>query len=369
MCFLNGMLIVLGVLAALFCIEAGLTLSSNIFLSRQRFKYNAISRKYFDSNKTEGSFKILCLGDSSTYGSGVAIPYSYPFQLSKLLNRRSPSFEVTVISTGGTNTSQFANRYDNFLGTDNYDLVIFQAGINDVNRLAECNAPIYTNYGQLRRITDSRLFNLVRFFLGYKKAVSAGIDCLHAKNYGIGTRFFLDEGSLKLFHYNLNKIANISKRHNVTLWLQDYHADGWMHPEKVLYEVYDELGLHVIHQKKIFDYAQGIRMTGRDGWHPNCYGYFVIARLIYNNMIEHGMAQGKKYNLYSEIDKIRGYIKNKGEGYQYIADNGSKFNEKEFIRVLKRIGIDIDKSDSGVGKFRISGVFDFDKNSETGRGF
>ena len=361
--FLNGTLIIFGIVLGLCCVEASLTLSGKILLSWQSFQYRTISKKYFSPLKAKKSFKILCLGDSSTYGQGVEIPYSYPFQLSKLLNQQSPSFEVTVASTGGVNTSQLANRYENFLKTDNYDLVVFQAGINDVHAFRECSLSLYSKDSNFQWFINSKLFNLVKLFFADKKALPAdGFDLMHAERYGIGKYLFLDEVSLyKLFRYNLNKIVRLSKKYKVALWAMDYHTVGWMQPEIVLYKVYKELGLEVIHQKEIFDYAQGIRMRGADGWHPNCYGYFVIARLIYNNLVDHGIVQGKKYELHSEIDRIREYIQNKKEGYECLVVDGSQFNEKNFIKTLKNIGITFDKSDIDAVNFRINGVFDFDK--------
>lgn len=359
-CFVNGTLIIFGIAVGLFCIEFGLTLSGKILLNWQNYQYSSISKKHFYPVKVKKSFKILCLGDSSTYGSGVEISYSYPFQLLKLLNQQSPLFELTVISTGGINTSQIANRYEDFLKTDSYDLVIFQAGVNDVHRLKESRVPIYTKYNNLRWVIDSKLFNLIKMLFSDKKHQVADIDFRQARKYGIGAYLFLDRSNLKkIFRYNLDKIVKISKKNNISLWVQDYHSSGWMRPEVVLYEVYKELGLKVIHQKEIFDYAQGIRLRGNDGWHPNCYGYFVIARLLYNEMVDYGIVQGEKYDLNLEMDRIHDYIKAKKEGYQYIRDDGSKFDENSFIKTLSNIGIGFDKTEVDVGKFRIKGIFDF----------
>ncbi len=360
--FLNGTLIILGIVVGLCCIEVGLSLSGKILISWQGFQYRAISKKYLSPVKTRKSFKILCLGDSSTYGSGVQIPHGYPFQLSKLLNQQFPSFEVTVISSGGTNTSQFANRYEAFLKTDNYDLIIFQAGVNDVHKFSECNISLYTKDYNLQWLANSRLFSFIKIIIGNKRALPEQSDFRQAVKYGIGKYLFLDKASLnKLFRYNLSKICALSKKNNVALWVMDYHSSGWMSPEIVLYKVYKELGLEVIHQKNVFDYAQGIRIRGRDGWHPNCYGYFIIARLIHNNMIDHGIVQRKKCDIYSEIDMIRDYIQNKKAGYQYLIDDGSKFDEENFIKTLKNIGIMLDTSDIDLGPFRIKGIFDFNK--------
>jgi len=179
--FLNGTLIIFGLVVGLCCVEFGLTLSGKILLSWQSFQYRTISKKYFSPVKVKKSFKILCLGDSSTYGRGVEISYSYPFQLSRLLNQQSPSFEVSVISTGGINMSQLTNRYENFLKTDNYDLVIFQAGVNDVHRFRECKMSLYTKNYNLQWVTDSKLFNLIKSISCKRRLKKFGRMRLHVR--------------------------------------------------------------------------------------------------------------------------------------------------------------------------------------------
>lgn len=355
--FLNAVLVILGTLAGLVLAEIALNLSGKIVLGWQNSSYRAISNKSYIPIDPNKKFKILCLGDSSTYGSGVKIQYSYPYQLSELLNKQSSQFEVSVISTGGTNSSEFANRYEKFLKTDQYDLVIFQAGINDVHRLQECNIPLYTQHPFWAWLAGSRLFNLVKTYLIDREGFSNEID----KKYGLGSFLFLDSSSLHdLYRRNLNKIADVSRKNGVILWVQDYHTPGWHRPENVLYKVYKEQDLEVIHQKEIFDYAHGIRMRGHDGWHPNCYGYFVIARLVYNNMVDHGMIRSEKYDLHTEIDHIRAYIRDKGQGYQFLEDSNRPFDENKFIRAMRNIVPDLDDPKQKAGNFRINGIFDFD---------
>lgn len=360
--FLNFGLVILGIILGLCIAEGVLDLSGKIALSWQSYKDRTISQNCFLPNNGKRNFKILCVGDSSTYGRGERITYSYPYQLSQLLNQHSPSFEVSVISTGGVNSSQIANRLEKYLKTDNYNLIILQAGINDIHHFQECNIPIYTQYPHIWKwLARSKLFNLVKMSLIDRKVFSGDIDFYQPDKYGIGRFLFLDRSSLyDLFRYNFNKIISISREHNVMLWVQDYHTQGWLQPETVLYKVYAESGLEVIHQNEIFNYAQGIRMRGKDRWHPNSYGYFVIARLIYNNMVDHGIIQGQKYDLRSEIDRIKEYIQNKKEGYQFIEDSPLAYNKKNFRETLKNIVNGFDGPDRDAGKFRKNGIFDFD---------
>jgi len=337
--FINSALIILGIFIGLFSAEAILFLGGKVYLNWESSSYDTISNKYSTPVKTKKNFRILCLGDSSTYGLGEKLSYSYPCQLSKLLNQRSSSFEVTVISAPGINTSQIANRYDKFLRTGPYNVVIFQAGVNDVHHFQECHIPMYTHSPHLWEwLSNFRLLNLIKTAIIDQKISAQDIDFLRSEQFGVGTYLFLDNSALyELFQHNLRKIIAISRKYNVELWVQDYHTKGWGDPQRVLSKVYSELGLEVVHQEEIFDYGHDIRMRGKDNWHPNSYGYFVIARLIYNNMIDHGIIQGVKYDLHSEIDKIRGYIKNKKEGYQFLVDDGSVFDEKNFVKILKNI--------------------------------
>jgi len=52
--------------------------------------------------KREGEYRILCLGDSFTFGMGVNIPQSYPKVLEKILLEHNPRYRVINGGTGGS---------------------------------------------------------------------------------------------------------------------------------------------------------------------------------------------------------------------------------------------------------------------------
>jgi len=292
---INIFLLVGSIILAFGLAEALLTLGEKIHANYQQVSNQAMIQKRSADINVKEKFKILCVGDSSTVGEGADTKHNYPYQLSKLLNRQSPKFEVAVISTGGTNSSQVANRFEKFLETDNYDLVILQIGINDIHKFKECNVPLYAKRGIYQWLMQSKVFNLIRMSLslGMKK-FAEDIDHRHPKRYGIGTELFLDQATLAgLYRQNFSKIVSVCKRKKVELWVQDYHTNGWLYPEKVLYKVYQEQGLNIVHQRKVFKDANGIQVRSADHWHPNSYGYFVIACIIYNKMIDEGILKGR----------------------------------------------------------------------------
>lgn len=56
--------------------------------------------KEFSIKKPVGVFRILCLGDSFTFGSGVALEETYPKTLERSLNAKKPHRPIEVINAG-----------------------------------------------------------------------------------------------------------------------------------------------------------------------------------------------------------------------------------------------------------------------------
>ena len=81
--------------------------------------------------KPAGTFRILCLGDSTTFGWSVADDETYPFQLEKLLRERYPGRPVQVLNLGVTGYTSLQGR--ELFRSENFrpDLVVFAFGPND----------------------------------------------------------------------------------------------------------------------------------------------------------------------------------------------------------------------------------------------
>ncbi|MDP3014178.1 MAG: hypothetical protein Q8M92_08065, partial [Candidatus Subteraquimicrobiales bacterium] len=78
------------------------------------------------SLKQKGTYRIMCLGESTTQGK-------YPPFLEKVLNQRSKSIEFNVIDKGlsSTTTDAILSRLENDLNIYKPDIVITMMGIND----------------------------------------------------------------------------------------------------------------------------------------------------------------------------------------------------------------------------------------------
>ena len=85
------------------------------------------------------AFRVLCLGDSFTFGIGAPKGSSYPEQLQALLDHDAPGrFQVINGGVPGSNSSQLLARLGPLLDESRSDLVLVLSGFNDSN-LAESN--------------------------------------------------------------------------------------------------------------------------------------------------------------------------------------------------------------------------------------
>ena len=86
--------------------------------------------------KEPGKYRILCLGDSLTYGVDVARGRTYPKQLENLLKNKFKDKDISVINKGmaGYNSAQVLNELESNLEEVNPDMVTVLIGAqNDVN--------------------------------------------------------------------------------------------------------------------------------------------------------------------------------------------------------------------------------------------
>lgn len=116
----------LGIIIALVLIEVLLRCWANIYTQRHLPKYNF--------SKIEArTYKIVCLGDSYTYGIGAGFANSYPAQLEKILNEKAgkKKFEVFNLGMPGCNSTQAVKTLQDSLVNIKPDIVIILVGCND----------------------------------------------------------------------------------------------------------------------------------------------------------------------------------------------------------------------------------------------
>ena len=116
-------LVLFGLFLCLVLLEIGLRLGGFIILSFREQK-NLIARK------ENGTYRIMCLGGSTTANGGE---FSYPSQLEKILNKRKAGIRFKVINKGvGSADSAFIlSKFNENLDKYNPDMVITMMGIND----------------------------------------------------------------------------------------------------------------------------------------------------------------------------------------------------------------------------------------------
>ena len=115
--------------------------------------------------KPDGEFRIICVGDSNTYGAGVRRDEAYPARLKAILNHGSSRDSIEVINLGvpGTNSAQLANRLAEYVDVYEPDLVIVLIGVNDFWNPAEMEFRADRSWSQLLHagLMRSRLYRLV----------------------------------------------------------------------------------------------------------------------------------------------------------------------------------------------------------------
>lgn len=97
--------------------------------------------KDFDPVKPAGTFRILCLGESSTFGYKDRDAYTYPAILQRLLDERDPDMKIEVINCGipHANSDNILAMFRHELVSYDPDLVTYYAGYNDASFLRDEN--------------------------------------------------------------------------------------------------------------------------------------------------------------------------------------------------------------------------------------
>ncbi|MDD5154976.1 MAG: tetratricopeptide repeat protein [Candidatus Omnitrophica bacterium] len=118
-------LIVFGLFLFFVLLEAALRISGFIMLSLQE-------SRNLKAIKQKGTFRIMCLGESTTALGGIN---SYPAQLEEILNRSNTRMKFIVVNKGRGSSNTITILRDAEKNIEKYkpDMVIAMMGINDCN--------------------------------------------------------------------------------------------------------------------------------------------------------------------------------------------------------------------------------------------
>ena len=89
-------LIICGVILSLIAVELLLRLSGRIYYQKWMRKEQEVvdAEKDFLREGDKNLYKIVCIGDSFTFGLGTTPGYSYPAQLQRILNKEKGDYIV-----------------------------------------------------------------------------------------------------------------------------------------------------------------------------------------------------------------------------------------------------------------------------------
>jgi lysophospholipase L1-like esterase len=249
------------------------------------------------------ALRILCLGDSNTYGLYVERDETYPEQLKTLWNDAVAGPQVEVINFGfpGMNSSQVLRDLDSRLAACDPAIVLVKVGVNDF-----WTVPVPVDNDQHPSVLatlsqHSRVYRLARL-LNSAWTVdedASGPDGQSGFDGGSGTlrygahRFqvgwkMADEtnrGSMQELKQNLVRLTEQAKQHGVQLVFLNY-ASGkrlYLAASNAINEVATATGTPVIDLQSEFRRVCSNQPHPRwlyDDGHPRADGYTLIAQTI-----------------------------------------------------------------------------------------
>jgi lysophospholipase L1-like esterase len=302
---------VIGVVCALVLCEAALSLGGAWYL-------HARYQQEFGSAQagTGRTLTVIALGESSTGGMWVKPEESYPAQLQRLLQKQYPAERVRVIVPPhtGQNTSQMANRIDDYLALYHPDLLIIMAGINNQWSLSESHVDRYLGLSGISALraraviflSNVRLYRLVRYiYLAYvTREESEYMRMLREQKYVLGapeltrwppaswiTRLAAghDDAFVAAWRDDMHTLIRSSEAAGARVLLMTYHLHDFYASPAEFVRMADEEHIPIVRNDLSFRplVASGAihDYVLQDSWHPSPLGYQRIARNAYDAII------------------------------------------------------------------------------------
>jgi lysophospholipase L1-like esterase len=259
-----------------------------------------------------GNLRVLCLGDSNTYGIWVERSQTYPQQLEAVWNERiaKPKLEVLNFGVPGTNSSRLVRVLPELLETFAPDILIVMVGANDFwtqpipledesatqprENFLKRHSLLYRLYYLFRR---GRLLQ-PEFVRDPRASIAGGGE----HRLRVGDREFemgfssaqlaLQESSAGL-RRNLARLVELAKQAGGSLYLMTYPSRRGFYPaaSQEIEAVAEKTGAPLIDLSAVFapicPQVECPAVLLKDG-HPNASGYRIIAETILARLAQRG---------------------------------------------------------------------------------
>ncbi len=195
-------------------------LEPGVNIDNGRIRTNALGFRddEFEKRKPPGVYRIICLGDSVTFGWNVSQGFSYPVMLERALNFppaddvRYRKFDVMNMGIPGYSSFQGVTLFQREAVNYEPDLVIYSFGINDLQSCILSDAENYRRnssfvYTLMRWSEKSRLYQYLKGMLQRRVKTVKNTESEGKKN----------RVSAEEFGNNVRKMTELTEKHGVKL--------------------------------------------------------------------------------------------------------------------------------------------------------
>jgi lysophospholipase L1-like esterase len=288
-------LIPLGVIAALLVLEGGLQVAALALRATGR----QLSTEWLSSGR-----RILCLGDSNTYGLYLRDrSLAYPQQLERLWNEHGNGARIEVLNLGypGTNSSHLRRDLPRMLESIHPDVVIVMVGANDYWTAAvplTGPAPLFARIGQfieqhsrvyqlaymVHRALENRRIEIVRGPL--ENGSSSGVIRYGDIEFPVGyTRAAPGPGLDARLLENLGAVAELSRAFGAELIFMTYPSRMWNYGDagRLIRQAAADSGTRLVDLAAVFDPVCPREPCAEwlyEDHHPTAQGYQLVAETL-----------------------------------------------------------------------------------------
>jgi hypothetical protein len=290
--------------------ELGLRAAGYFYLARfyaQQFEAAA--------NGLDG-INIVCLGESSTSGLGVEWKDSYPKQLETMLREFYGTSKIRVIVPVhvGQNSSQVSNRIADYIQLYRPKLIVAMMGYNNEWSLAESHIgqflPASSISGwkvrTLIALDGLRLFKVIRY--GYHSVFSGDSSSARDRLVLLGhpelvryppADWVYDFAAankpafVALWKSDTRHVFEAAKAQHVGAVLMTYHINPTYLSNDDFVTLADEEKVPLVRNdapfRELVDKGTVSRYLTSDHWHPNRFGYAIIATNLFREIVHENL--------------------------------------------------------------------------------